>query len=97
MDVKRKSGGKITNAEGVTDEKAWGKPSPWVDYVGPVNQKTVGIAILNHPEQLPLPHHVARADLRPVRRQSVRLARFRQAGPATTRCRRARRSRSATA
>ena len=24
MDVKRKLGGKITNAEGVTDEKAWG-------------------------------------------------------------------------
>jgi hypothetical protein len=55
MDVKRKLGGKITNAEGVTDEKAWGKPSPWVDYVGPVNQKTVGIAILNHPESFRYP------------------------------------------
>ena len=29
MDVDRKKGGKITNAEGVTDAKAWGKPSPW--------------------------------------------------------------------
>jgi hypothetical protein len=49
MDVTRKGGGRITNAEGLTDEKAWGKPSPWVDYIGPVNEKTVGIAVLNHP------------------------------------------------
>ncbi len=49
MDVKRKTGGRITNAEGLTDDAAWGKASPWVDYVGPVNQKTVGIAVLNHP------------------------------------------------
>ena len=39
MDVTKKKGGKITNAEGLTDEKAWGKPSPWVDYVGPVKDK----------------------------------------------------------
>src|SRR5262249_29303703 len=50
MDVKNKQGGKITNAEGVTDLKAWGKASPWVDYVGPVKGQTVGIAILNHPD-----------------------------------------------
>ncbi len=49
MDVKRKSGGRITNAEGLTDDKAWGKASPWVNYVGPIKGKTVGIAILNHP------------------------------------------------
>ncbi len=49
MDVTRKQGGRITNAEGLTDEKAWGKPSPWVDYVGPVKDKIVGIAIINHP------------------------------------------------
>ena len=49
MDVTRKTGGRITNAEGLTDDAAWGKASPWVDYVGPVNQKTVGIAVLNHP------------------------------------------------
>ena len=29
--------------------QAWGKASPWVDYSGPVDGKTVGIAILNHP------------------------------------------------
>ncbi len=49
MDVTHKLGGLITNAEGLTDAKAWGKASPWVDYVGPVNGKTVGIAVLNHP------------------------------------------------
>ena len=48
MDVKKKKGGKITNAEGLTDDRAWGQASPWVDYVGPVKGKTVGIAILNH-------------------------------------------------
>jgi hypothetical protein len=49
MDVDAKKGGKITNAEGLTDAAAWGKPSPWVDYVGPVENETVGIAILNGP------------------------------------------------
>lgn len=50
MDVKNKqnSGGKITNAEGLHDDAAWGKASPWVDYVGQVQGKTVGVAILNH-------------------------------------------------
>ena len=57
MDVTRKEGkqtvrgtGKIVNADGVTDEDAWGKTSPWVDYSGQVDGETVGIAILNHPE-----------------------------------------------
>lgn len=55
MDVKRKLGGKITNAEGVTDNAAWGKASPWVDYTGPVDGKTVGVAILNHPDSFRFP------------------------------------------
>lgn len=50
MDVKAKTGGRIVNAEGLTDGAAWGKPSPWVDYTGPVEGETVGIAILNHPD-----------------------------------------------
>jgi hypothetical protein len=49
MDVDARKGGKITNAEGLTDADAWGKPSPWVDYTGPVGGETVGVAILNHP------------------------------------------------
>ncbi len=55
MDVNKKNGGKITNAEGVTDLAAWGKSSPWVDYVGPVKGQTVGIAILNHPGSFRFP------------------------------------------
>ena len=55
MDVKAKKGGKITNAEGVTDGAAWGKASPWVDYTGPVAGKTVGLAILNHPDSFRFP------------------------------------------
>jgi hypothetical protein len=55
MDVDKKKGGKITNAEGLTDGAAWGKASPWVDYVGPVDGKTVGVAILNHPSSFRYP------------------------------------------
>ncbi len=55
MDVNKKKGGKITNAEGLTDEKAWGKASTWVDYVGPVDDKTVGIAIINRPDSFRFP------------------------------------------
>jgi hypothetical protein len=55
MDVTHKKGGKITNALGRTDEAAWGIPSAWVDYTGPVEGKTVGIAILNHPDSFRYP------------------------------------------
>lgn len=55
MDVNKKLGGRIVNAEGQTDDKAWGKASPWVDYTGPVAGKTVGIAILNHPQSFRFP------------------------------------------
>lgn len=55
MDVNRKKGGKITNAEGLNDDAAWGKPSPWVDYTGPLDGRTVGIAILNHPDSFRFP------------------------------------------
>jgi hypothetical protein len=39
----------------LNDEAAWGKPSPWVDYVGPLKGKTVGVAILNHPDSFRYP------------------------------------------
>jgi hypothetical protein len=43
-------GGVMTNAEGAQTEKSvWGKRSAWVDYCGPVDGKTVGVAILDHP------------------------------------------------
>jgi hypothetical protein len=55
MDARSKPGGKIVNADGFTDDRAWGKPAAWVDYSGPVHENTVGIAILNHPRSFRYP------------------------------------------
>ena len=45
-----KKGGQIVNSRGQSGEDAcWGQPAEWVDYHGPVDGQTVGIAILNHP------------------------------------------------
>ena len=57
LDTKAKKGGKIINAEGVEDDAAWGKSSPWVDYSGIIDGKTVGVAILNHPDSFRYPTH----------------------------------------
>jgi len=55
MKVDAKQGGKIVNSHGQTDRDAWGKASPWVDYHGPVEGETVGVAILNHPSSFRFP------------------------------------------
>ncbi|MBA62589.1 MAG: hypothetical protein CMJ76_09515 [Planctomycetaceae bacterium] len=55
MKVTSKMGGKIVNQQGDEDLQAWGKASPWVDYVGPVKGNTVGIAIMNHPTSFRYP------------------------------------------
>jgi hypothetical protein len=55
MDVNKKQGGRILNAEGLTDDIAWGKPSAWVDYSGPIQGKIGGITILNHPRSFRYP------------------------------------------
>jgi hypothetical protein len=41
--------GHIINSEGVRDDETWGKRADWCDYYGPVNGKTVGVAIFDHP------------------------------------------------
>jgi hypothetical protein len=42
--------GVMVNAEGAKGEaNVWGKASPWVDYSGPIGDKTYGIAIFDHP------------------------------------------------
>ena len=47
---KKKPGqGHIVNSEGVRDDKTWGKRAAWVDYYGPVDGKTVGVAIFDNP------------------------------------------------
>ncbi len=45
----KKGQGQIVQSTGVRDDKTWGKPAEWCDYSGPVNGKTVGIAIFDHP------------------------------------------------
>ncbi len=43
-------GGIIINSYGAkTESETWGKPAQWVDYVGPVEGRTMGIAIMDHP------------------------------------------------
>lgn len=60
MDVDSKKGGRILNSEGQTDRGAWGKRAKWVSYTGPVEGKTMGVAVLNHPKSFrhPTPWHV---------------------------------------
>lgn len=55
MTVDAKQGGQIVNSHGQTDGKAWGQPAEWVDYHGPVEGQTVGIAIFNHPSSFRFP------------------------------------------
>lgn len=41
--------GTIVNSHGDHGKDAWGKRAPWVDYYGPIQGKTVGVAIFDHP------------------------------------------------
>jgi hypothetical protein len=50
MRLEARKGGQIVNSEGQTDDAAWGMPARWVDYTGPVDGETVGVAILSHPQ-----------------------------------------------
>lgn len=56
MKVDAKLGGKITNSNGDNDTDAWGVKADWVDYVGPIGDKTLGIAILCHPSTFNYPN-----------------------------------------
>ncbi len=60
MKVDAKLGGKIVNAEGLVDGKAWGKRSNWVNYSGPIateggEMTPAGITILYHPSSFESP------------------------------------------
>ncbi|HAB17474.1 MAG TPA: PmoA family protein [Verrucomicrobiota bacterium] len=41
--------GHITNSEGLTGGETWGKRAKWVDYTGPVDGHTVGVALFDRP------------------------------------------------
>jgi hypothetical protein len=47
---KKKGDGHIVNSEGVRDGDTWGKRASWVDYYGPVEGKTVGVAMFDNPK-----------------------------------------------
>lgn len=53
--VDAKLGGRIVNSDGLTDSAAWGKRALWVDYYGPIDGETVGIAVMNHPSSFRFP------------------------------------------
>lgn len=55
MKVDAKLGGRIINSEGKVDGAAWAQRAAWVDYHGPVDGQTVGIAVLNHPTSFRFP------------------------------------------
>lgn len=42
--------GRIVLSTGVTGADTWGKQAAWCDYSGPVDGKTVGVAIFDHPK-----------------------------------------------
>lgn len=45
-----KLGGRMVNAEGrETEKEVWGKRSAWLDYSGPVEGRTVGVLVMDHP------------------------------------------------
>ena len=44
--------GHIVNSDGLRDDKVWGTRAKWVDMSGPVDGKTYGIAIFDHPTNL---------------------------------------------
>jgi hypothetical protein len=62
MTVNGKNGkGHIVTSEGLRDGKTWGKAAAWVDYWGPVQNQTVGIAVFDHPSN---PRHPTRWHVR---------------------------------
>ncbi len=41
--------GHMLSSEGLTDTAVWGKRANWIDYTGPIDGKTLGVAIFDHP------------------------------------------------
>jgi hypothetical protein len=56
MKVDRGTGGKIVNSLDQTNLAAWGQPADWVNYTGPIGEKTYGIAMFCHPSSFNYPH-----------------------------------------
>jgi hypothetical protein len=54
---KKPGAGHMVDSAGDTDGNVWGKRAEWVDYSGPVDGKTLGIAFFDHPSN---PRHPTR-------------------------------------
>lgn len=48
-------GGRFVNSRSQVDKDAWGQPAEWIDYHGPVDGQTVGIAVMNHTDSFRYP------------------------------------------
>lgn len=49
---KKPADGHIVLSSGIRDGETWGKKADWCDYFGPVQGKTMGIAMFDHPDNL---------------------------------------------
>jgi hypothetical protein len=49
------AGGQAVNANGVQTAEIWGKRANWIDYWGTIDDRVVGIAIFDHPQNLRYP------------------------------------------
>ena len=52
-----KDGTIVNGSGGVNEKETWGKPAPWCDYYGPVQGRTLGIALMDHPANPRYPTH----------------------------------------
>ena len=49
--MRENESGKVENSAGLKGTKAcWGKTANWIDYYGPIDGKTFGVAIFDHPK-----------------------------------------------
>jgi len=57
LDGSKGAAGHCLNSEGHRDADVWGKAARWVAYWGPIDGRTVGLAVLDHPNNLRHPTH----------------------------------------